>query len=212
MIERNVPQKVLVLVAHPRIDQSEVNAALADAAREIDGVSVVDLYAEYPTFEIDVDREQQRLIDHDVIVFQHPVYWYSCPALLKEWQDLVLEYGFAYGENGTALEGKVLLNAVSAGARREVYSRDGGYAAELRELFAPFEQTAKLCRMRYLPPFSLFAAGHATDEGRLVDHVGAYTTLLDALVSKELDLDRAEETKLLSTDLDRLMPGRMEAR
>jgi putative NADPH-quinone reductase len=200
--------QTLVLFAHPRPDRSEVNVVLADAARKVDGVTVVDLYADYPTFEIDVEREQQRLLDHDIIVFQHPIYWYSCPALLKEWQDLVLEYGFAYGEGGTALEGRVLVNAVTAGARREVYSRDGGYAHELRDFFAPFEQTAKLCRMRYLPPFALYAAGHAVEEGRLEEHVRDYTTLLGALVEERLDLDRAAEQNTLSDRLDTLLSAR----
>ena len=198
-------KRVLVLFAHPRTDRSEVNIVLAEAARELEGVTVVDLYAEYPTFEIDVELEQQRLIDHDVIVFQHPVYWYSSPALLKEWQDLVLEYGFAYGEGETALDGKVLLNAVSAGARREVYCRNGGYGHELREFFAPFEQTALLCRMRYLPPFVLFAAGHAVDEDRLEDHIADYRLLLSALVEGRLDLDRAERQDTLSDNLRDLM-------
>jgi glutathione-regulated potassium-efflux system ancillary protein KefG len=198
-------KRVLVLFAHPRIDRSEVNAGLAAAAGRIEGVTLVDLYAEYPTFEIDVDREQQRLLDHDVIVFQHPVYWYSCPALLKEWQDLVLEYGFAYGADGRALEGKVLLNAVTCGARRDVYSRSGGYSHELREFFAPFEQTALLCRMRYLPPFALYAAGHAAGEGRLERHVDDYAALLGALVGNRLDLDRAERQETLSDHLHDLM-------
>jgi putative NADPH-quinone reductase len=197
--------KVLVLHAHPRPDRSEINVVLAEAARRVEGVTVVDLYAEYPTFEIDVDREQQRLLDHDVIIFQHPVYWYSSPAILKEWQDLVLEYGFAYGADGAALEGKILLNAVTCGARREVYSRDGGYQHELREFFAPFEQTALLCRMRYLPPFSLFAAGHAADEGRLDGHAADYRRLLEALVEGRIDLDHAERLTTLSGNLDELI-------
>ncbi|MEX1311843.1 MAG: NAD(P)H-dependent oxidoreductase [Candidatus Sulfomarinibacteraceae bacterium] len=197
--------KVLVLFAHPRPDRSEVNVALANAARAIEGVTVVDLYAEYPTFEIDVDREQRRLLEHDVIVFQHPVYWYSSPAVLKEWQDLVLEYGFAYGTEGTALEGKVLVNAVTAGAGRDVYSHHGGYSHELRDFFIPFEQTARLCRMRYLPPFALFGAGHAADDGRLEAHRRGYTALLEALVDGRLDLDRAEEQATLSDNLDSLI-------
>lgn len=194
-------KRVLVLFAHPRSDRSEVNALMVSAAQGVDGVTVVDLYAEYPTFEIDVDREQQRLLDNDIIVFQHPVYWYSCPALLKEWQDLVLEYGFAYGEGGEALTGKILFNAVSAGARREVYCRDGGYSYELRDFFVPFEQTALLCRMRYLPPFAIYASGHALDEDRLGDHVRDYRTLLGALVEDRLDLDRAEKQNDLSDRL-----------
>jgi putative NADPH-quinone reductase len=184
-------KKVLVVFVHPRIDRSEVNVVLAEAARSVEGVTVVDLYAEYPTFEIDVEREQQRLLDHDVIVFQHPVYWYSCPALLKEWQDLVLEYGFAYGADAHALEGKVTFNAVTCGARREVYSMDGGYNHELKDFFVPFEQTAALCRMIYLPPFALYAAGHAADEGRLDAHAHDYRRLLTDLARGRFDLQRA---------------------
>jgi putative NADPH-quinone reductase len=203
--------RVLVLFAHPRIDRSEVNVALADAARGVDGVTLVDLYAEYPTFEIDVEHEQQRLLDHDVIVFQHPVYWYSSPALLKEWQDLVLEHGFAYGADATALEGKVLLNAVTAGGHREIYSRDSGYRLELRDFFAPFEQTALLCRMRYLPPFVLFAAGYAADDGRLATHIEHYRRLLTALVQNRLDLDRAEKALTLSESLTEVISTPAEA-
>ena len=77
--------RVLVLYAHPRSDRSEVNVHLARVAQQIEGVTLVDLYAEYPNFEIDVDLEQAHLVEHDVLVFQHPVYWYSSPALLKEW-------------------------------------------------------------------------------------------------------------------------------
>jgi putative NADPH-quinone reductase len=203
-------KRALVLFAHPRTDRSEVNVVLAEVARKIPGVTVVDLYAEYPTFEIDVEREQQRLLDHEVIVLQHPVYWYSCPALLKEWLDLVLEHGFAYGLGGTALEGKILLNAVSAGARREVYSRDGGYSYELRDFFVPFEQTARLCRMGYLPPFALYAAGHAVDEGRLGNHADDYRRLLEALIEDRVDLDRAGRAVNLSDRLAELIEHRSE--
>jgi putative NADPH-quinone reductase len=203
---------VLILLAHPRIDRSEANVALADAARDVDGVTLVDLYAEYPTFDIDVEREQQRLLDHDVIVFQHPVYWYSSPALLKEWQDLVLEHGFAYGAGGTTLQDKILLNAVTVGGARDVYSRDRGYRLELRDFFAPFEQTALLCRMRYLPPFVLYAAGHAVEDGRLTTHIDDYRRLLAALVEDRLDLDRAEREPTLSESLNVLVstPGEVD--
>lgn len=96
-------RKVLVLFAHPSQELSEVNRPMAEAVRDLDGITLVDLYADYADFQIDIDREQDRLLQHDVIVFQHPLYWYSTPAILKEWQDLVLEHGFACGTKGTAL-------------------------------------------------------------------------------------------------------------
>jgi putative NADPH-quinone reductase len=197
--------KTLVLFAHPRHGRSEVNRPLFEAARTVDGVTAVDLYADYPTFEIDVDREQQRLAAHDALVLLHPLYWYSAPALLKEWQDLVLEHGFAYGHHGHALEGKVVMNAVTTGARRDAYTAEGANGIELRDLLAPFAKTFELCRMRYLAPFALFGAGHAVEEGRLEPHVDDYVRLLRALSRDRLDLDAAGSALTLSDDFERYL-------
>src|SRR6516225_10847445 len=101
--------RVLILFAHPALHKSRVNRRLIESVRGLDNVTINDLYEEYPTFDINVGREQELLLAHDVIVFQHPMYWYSSPAILKEWEDLVLEYGFAYGTGGTKLQGKLFL-------------------------------------------------------------------------------------------------------
>ena len=190
--------KPIVYLAHPRPDRSEITAPLFRAAQALEGITCVDLYAEYPTFEIDVAREQQRLADHDAILFLHPLYWYSAPALIKEWQDLVMEHGWAYGHNGHALDGKIGLNAVSCGAPAEAYSSDGANGASLRALLAPFEKTADLCRMRYLAPFALFGAGRAIDEGRDVPHTRLWQSLLSALLEDRLNIDAARNAPLLN--------------
>ena len=190
--------RVLVLFAHPRTDRSVANTALIAAARAIDGVELVDLYAEYPDFDIDIDREQRRLLESDNLVLQHPVYWYSSPALLKEWQDLVFEHGFAYGSEGTALAGKVMLQVATCGTAREAYKKRGKYENELRTLFSPFEQTAKFCGMRYLAPFGVFSAEDAEEEKRLDGIVADYSRLLAALRDNTLDLEKAEAAPLLN--------------
>ena len=198
--------KTLVYLAHPRMDRSEVNGKMFEAARSIDGITCVDLYADYPTFEIDIDAEQKRLVDHDAIVLQHPLYWYSSPAILKEWQDLVLEHGFAYGHHGRALEGKVVLNAVTCGAAETSYTPQGENGAYLRDLLAPFEKTFDLCRMQYLAPFALFGAGRALEEGRESCNVVAYATMLTALRDDRVDLGKAHEARTLNTLIAPLVP------
>lgn len=201
-------QRILVLLAHPSIDRSEVNRPLALATGQVPGVTLVDLYAEYPTFQIDIDREQGRLADHDVIVFMHPLYWYSTPAILKEWQDLVLEHGFAYGRTGTALRGKLLFNALTAGGSEAAYRAEGYNHYTIRELLHPIEQTAMLCGMIYLPPFALFAARTAVEEGRVDGHVRDWIRLLEALRDGRCDLDAARRLPTLSHHLDLIIkPG-----
>jgi glutathione-regulated potassium-efflux system ancillary protein KefG len=133
--------------------KSRVNRALVAAVRGLDGVTFHDLYEEYPDFHIDVEHEKSLLRAHDVIVFQHPFYWYSAPALVKEWQDLVLEYGFAYGDNGTALQGKLWQQAITTGGPEDAYQPTGQNRFTIGQLLAPFEQTAHLCGMSYQEPF-----------------------------------------------------------
>lgn len=179
--------RILVLFAHPAQRKSSINTAMAARARAVDGVTFVDLYAEYPRFSIDVDREQRRLIEHDVIVFQFPVFWYSTPALLKQWQDLVLEYGFAYGPQGKKLAGKHTLACITTGGSSSDYTADGGNRRVVDHFLYPLEQTAILCGMEYLPPFVLYSANHLDDDGAQ-HHIQSYPRLLAALREERLDL------------------------
>ena len=198
-------RRILVLLAHPSLDRSEVNRPLAVATATVDGVTIVDLYAEYPDFEIDVDREQARLLEHDVIVFLHPLYWYSTPSILKEWQDLVLEHGFAYGSSGTALHGKIFFSSITAGGSEAAYRADGYNHYTIRELLHPLEQTAILCGMTYLPPYALFGARTAVEEGRVEAHVANWIKVLEALRDDRLDISAARQQPSLSHDVDSLI-------
>ena len=148
-----MPRRILILYAHPMPRKSRANRALVDAVHGLEGVTFHDLYETYPDFHIDVPKEQTLLLAHDVIVFQHPFYWYSAPALVKEWEDLVLEYGFAYGEKGTSLKGKLWQQAITTGGPAEAYEPTGYNRFTVRQLLAPFEQTAHLCGMEFLEPF-----------------------------------------------------------
>ena len=80
-------RRVLVILAHPVLERSQVNRRLIEVARAVSGITVHDLYEAYPTLRINVKHEQQLCEQHDVVIFQHPFYWYSAPALVKEWQD-----------------------------------------------------------------------------------------------------------------------------
>lgn len=180
-------RRLLVIAAHPSIERSEISSHLLPVARAHAQSTLVDLYGEYPDYRIDIDREQRRLREHDVVMFLFPLFWYSTPALLKEWQDLVLEHGFAYGTDGEALKGKLFIAVCSAGGPAAAYAAGGFNQYGLRELLRPLEQTAQLCQMRYLPPFALFGARTAVQEGRRDAQVLAFAALLDALAAGTAD-------------------------
>ncbi len=200
-----MPKKILILYAHPAQDQSEVNVQMFAKALNIEHVTCVDLYAEYPQHDINVELEQERLRQHDVVIFLFPLYWYSTPAILKDWMDLVLEYNFAYGKQGKVLEGKVLLPVISAGGAEVAYQEDGYNHFSIRELLRPLEQTANFCFMQFIAPFILFGARTAVEEGRLSDHLRRWHTLLQALIDDRVNIDKAKDLEHLSVDFEGIL-------
>ena len=197
---------VLILFAHPAFERSRVHRRLVEAVVELPGVTFHDLYEAYPDFDVDVRREQELLAAHDIVVLQHPFYWYSTPPLIKQWEDLVLEHGWAYGSGGTALHGKRLLSVISAGGPQRAYRAEGYQRFTIRQLLTPLEQTARLCGMEYLPPFVVFGTLGLEDE-QLRAAAAEYGRLVEGLRDERVDLDRAREVDCLPARVGGILRG-----
>lgn len=175
--------RVLLLFAHPALDKSRAHRRLAaewPALRaRLPGLTIHDLYEAYPDYDVDVAREQALVAAHDVVLLQCPFYWYSTPPLVKQWEDLVLAHGWAYGRTGRALEGKRFACLLTAGGRADAYRPEGTNRFTVRQLLAPLEQTAHLCRMTWLPPWVLHGT-HRLAPADLDAAAARYAALLTA--------------------------------
>ena len=173
-------RSLLLILAHPSPSRSRVNIPMFRAVSGIEGVETRDLYELYPDMHINVAAEQEALMRADTVVFQFPIFWFSSPALLKEWQDTVLTSGFAYGK-GNALKGKKFMVAVTSGGTSESYSSEGRHGADIAQYLAPFEQTARFCDMQVLNNFVVQDASTLDSEavGRMTS---AYAERLKALL------------------------------
>lgn len=194
--------RILILFAHPALEKSRINRRLIKAVRDLDSVTIHDLYEQYPNFHINVKFEQDLLLAHDLIVFQHPFYWYSCPAILKEWLDLVLEYGFAYGHHGTALQGKKFLSVITTGGSEKAYCRQGHNYFTVRELLAPFEQTARLCGMEYLPPFVIQGTHQLREAHQVALYAESYRRAIAMFRDNAIDWEQLSQHKHLNHYLE----------
>lgn len=150
--------KVLLIYAHPESSDSVANHLLLQSALALRNVTVHDLYGHYPDFFIDIPREQALLREHDVIVFQHPLYTYSCPALLKEWFDRVLSREFTGGVSGNALVGKFWRSVITTGEPESAYRYDGLNRYPMSDILRPFELTAAKCQMHWMSPMIIYWA------------------------------------------------------
>ena len=179
-MEEQTRDRILILLAHPALQKSRVNHRLWQAVQDLEDVTLHDLYEAYPEFDIDVSHEQRLLESHQTVIFQFPFFWYSPPAILKEWQDLVLEHGWAYGREGRALIGKKLLCAISTGGGEDAYLPEGYNGHTLAQLLAPLAQTAKSCGMTWLPP-AAFHGTHFMPQPVLDAHAEDYRRLVAGL-------------------------------
>jgi glutathione-regulated potassium-efflux system ancillary protein KefF len=170
---------IVVLATHPQQAHSRVNqalmrrAALAGPGR----VEVRDLYALYPDYLIDVAAEQALLAQAQLVVWQHPIHWYGMPPLMKLWLDEVFTFGWAYGPGGNRLRGKDLWLVASTGGTAESYRPDGHNRYFFDAFLPPYEQTAALAGMRFLPPLLLHGA-HRVDDAELAAHGDLYAQRL----------------------------------
>lgn len=175
---------IVVVSAHPHPDRARANRVLTRAIENIDGVTIRSLYDLYPDFDIDVDAERAALDSADVVVFQHPIYWYAAPALLKLWLETVLTAGYAYGDDGRALAGKRCLWVVTTGGDEAGYTAEGMHGEPFEAFVAPMRQTARFCGMEWLEPLFVHGA-HRISEHELREQGERYRAALVALLPGE---------------------------
>lgn len=193
-------KKILILFAHPAFEKSRVNAQLIKELQNHENITFHDLYELYPEFDFDIKQEQKLLMEHDVIVFHHPFYWYNVPAILKEWQDLVLEHGWAYGKNDKALKNKWFMSIITTGGAIETYCSIGSNKFTIRELLVPFEQTANLCEMIFIPPFVVYGAYALTDE-KLMKYRTILAQTINKIIEGEIEPEKLQAMACINENL-----------
>jgi glutathione-regulated potassium-efflux system ancillary protein KefF len=171
---------IVVLAAHPNLEHSRVNRQLIDALRDAGSTDLRDLYALYPDYLIDVPAEQASLARAQLVVWLHPIHWYSMPPLMKLWVDEVLAFGWAYGPGGSALKGKDLWLVATTGGPQDSYHPSSYNNHYFDDFLPPYRQTAALTGMRFLDPLVLHGAHRAADDEvaahiqGLLDRVATY--------------------------------------
>lgn len=166
--------RVLVIAAHPNIEQSRVNKRwLAELSGYPNQITVHELYKAYPDFAISAENEQDLVARHDRIVLQFPIQWYSTPALLKQWLDDVFTIHWLSGTGGRAVAGKELILAMSIGGNESSYQSGGLIGYTISELIRPLQAFSNQIGMTFLPHFKFYDAVKAKDE-QIEDSASSY--------------------------------------
>jgi glutathione-regulated potassium-efflux system ancillary protein KefG len=158
--------KTLLIVSHPELIDSSSQQYFLHSIKHWNQVTIHHLEGIYPDGKIDVVREQDLLKKHDRILFQFPFYWYSSPPLLKHWQDVVLEEGFAHGSR-RALAGKEFGLILMIGLPEREYQAGGSELFTISELTKPFQAMAHKLGMVYLRALPIFQFAYMEEEEKM---------------------------------------------
>jgi glutathione-regulated potassium-efflux system ancillary protein KefF len=178
-----------LVYAHPYPNRSRANRHLLEAVRDLPDLEVRSLYDLYPEFSIDVEAEQAALQRARIVIWMHPLYWYSVPPLLKLWFDKVLAYGWAYGDDSYALRDKLCLWVTTTGGDAFAFSPQGNHQRPFADFVPVIEQTARFCQMRWATPFVLHGS-HKIDEPALHANGDKLRAQLKALIAREQETAR----------------------
>lgn len=189
--------KILILFGHPAFQSSKYNKKMLEGLVDNEQLTIHDLYEEYPEMDIDIEREQKLLSEHDCIIFQHPMYWYSIPAIFREWQDLVLQHDWAFGEKGNALKGKYFFSAITTGGSRDSFSESGNQYHPVSAFLLPFYQMALHCKMKTLPPFVFHGTLFLSKES-LENAKNQYHQIIKLLIDEDLDMEQVKQYEYIN--------------
>ncbi|WP_410499483.1 NAD(P)H-dependent oxidoreductase [Chitinibacter sp. S2-10] len=149
--------KNLIIFSHPHLANSQTHRTLIDEIAELPEVKIHHLESMYPDGDIDVLAEQQACEHAERIVWQFPLYWHSCPAMLKRWQDEVFARDWAFGAK-RALDGKTLQLVVSTASVGSLYDADKTISTEV--LWYPMRLTAEALGLHWQTPLVLHDVEH----------------------------------------------------
>ena len=145
----------LIIFAHTFWKDSKVNRALLEELKNNKNVNVHNLSVIYPDGKINsVKSEVELLKEADNIIFQFPLFWFSMPSLLKEWQDLVLT-DILHGSDSKALENKTFKIITTAGGEKSFYD---SLDFNISEILSPINVSFKHLGLKVKEPFCIYEA------------------------------------------------------
>ena len=170
-------RKVVILLAHPNMKESQANKALIDAVSDIEGVAVFNLYDQQGA-SFDVDEWSKIISDASALIYQFPFHWMAAPSLLKKWQDEV----FTFLSKTPAVAGKPLTVVTTTGSEYEAYRSGGRNRFTVDELLRPYQVSAIHSGMSWQTPVVVYGMGTADAGKNIAEGANLYKQRVEMLI------------------------------
>ncbi len=143
-------KNILIVSGHTDLNESVANKTILKEYENLfPQADITYLDKLYPDFKIDVETEQEKLVNADIIILQFPVFWYHMPSIMERWMEESFQHGFSHGSTGDKLKGKKLIASFTTGAPKELYHKNSVMGYEIEEFLPPIKATCNLTKMDF---------------------------------------------------------------
>ena len=143
-------EQILIVSGHTDLSQSVINKQiLENLSSKLPKAEIIKLDQLYPDFKIDTKKEQERLLNKNIIICQFPMFWFSAPSILERYIEQTFTHGFSHGSTGDKLKGKKLIISCTIGAPEELYQKDGLFGFKSEDYFHMFKSLCALTQMKF---------------------------------------------------------------
>jgi len=178
---KNEKNKVVILLAHPNLNESEANKALIEAVyNPID----VELYNLYGDKEYTVSEWANIMAKASFIIFQFPFYWMSAPSKLKEWQDDVLNTL----AKTPAIAGKPFMVVTTTGWSQDAYRSGGKIGFTVDELLRPYQAGGMYGGMIWKTPLIVYGVGTPNSAKNISIGVEQYRSIVNQYIQTSQEI------------------------
>ena len=179
-------KNILIVSGHTDLNNSVANKKiLQELCKKLPNAEIDYLSELYPDYKIDVLKEQNKLLNADIIVLQYPLFWYSMPSLLEKWMEETFKHGFSHGSTGDKLKGKKVIVSITTGAPEHVYN-------SIDDFLNPIKSSCKLCQMEYVGNIVTYGVSYQlrNDKGKeiedkAIDHADRLINFLNVIKTGE---------------------------
>lgn len=172
--------QVVILLAHPNIQESNANKELIKSVKDNDRVTVYDLYGKNEDL-FNVDEWSRILTNAVALIFQFPFYWLSAPYMMKKWEDEVL----THLAKTPAIAGKQLTVVVTTGSDNDSYRSGGRNRFTVDELLRPYQAAAIHSGLVWQTPLVVYGTESDDPAKRIAQGAIQYKRLIDISLSTD---------------------------
>lgn len=195
--------KKTIVLSHPKLAESAVQSFLLEGLNWLDaGVNIIKLDQKLLRSTLSLAEQRELILNSAEVFLQFPLYWYSAPASLAQWQEELFTDKFVHElQEKNKVQPATLAAVISMADKSADFGAGARIGRTISELLSPFQSFAEKVGFSYRKPFIIEQFNYQTpkqQERTLIEYL-MYIADADASFEQRSEWLLAQLTKIEQT-------------